>query len=292
MNTASAAHNQNKISVLIPVYNSEIFIEQCLDRLLRQKYLGSYEILLLDDASSDATLSIVKNKFNDAKIRIVPNKKRIGLTASINNGIKAAQGDIIAFTNPDCYVGPTWLDEIHSSLLNYDFVGGPVYLFNAKDIKYPWWWNKALEWVVGICPEYNKNFLPLGGNSAFKKSVLLDIENALHVPASEYFYGDDSMRAKIALKKRYRMCFNKNLAAYHHVSIQRFRFSNVIKRSVMEGYCWAARENGVKIFCQRFLAIFLNILKFIFSLNMHYACRALTSASYIIKIIKIYANSY
>lgn len=279
------------ISVLLPTFNSEIFISECLDRLLTQEFRQPHEILALDDCSSDGTVEVIRNKLNP-KIKLIANPKRLGLTSNINNGIGSAKGDIIAFINPDCYVNQNWLSEIQKSLANCDFVGGPVYLFDKENIKYPPWWNKSLEYLIGICSDFYSEFIPLGGNSAFKKNVLLNIQHYMSPAKLNCIYGDDRLRGKIALKNGYRMCFNKNMIAYHHISQDRLKFSSLAKRSTEEGYCWALRERSLRILFERIAAILLNICKFSFTLNFNYFFRILVSLSYFFNFLKTNAHCH
>jgi len=92
------------ISVIIPVYNSELYVQKAIDSVLEQP--DAIEIVIVDDGSIDTTLSICKKMANDnANIRIVqhPDKKNHGRSASRNLGIKNAKGKYVAFLDADDY---------------------------------------------------------------------------------------------------------------------------------------------------------------------------------------------
>ncbi len=90
-----------KLSVIMSVYNGEKYLNEAIDSILNQTF-KDFEFIIIDDASSDKTLSIIK-QYNDKDKRIVliQNEKNIGLTKSLNKGIKLAKGDYIARMDAD-----------------------------------------------------------------------------------------------------------------------------------------------------------------------------------------------
>ena len=94
------------VSVIIPIYNMENYLKQCLDSVLEQS-LQDIEIICINDGSSDNSLSILEEYQKEHKILKVINQKNQGVSVSRNNGIKEAKGEFIAFMDPDDY----YLDE-------------------------------------------------------------------------------------------------------------------------------------------------------------------------------------
>ena len=90
-------------SLIIPAYNSEKFISKCLQSVLNQNFSKKkYEIIIVDDASKDATFEICeKFKKKNKIIRILYNKKNYGVSQSRNLGIKSAIGKYIIFLDSD-----------------------------------------------------------------------------------------------------------------------------------------------------------------------------------------------
>lgn len=86
------------ISVIIVTYNSASFVTQTLDSLLTQIKV-SYEIIIVDNASTDATLSIIKNAY--PQVKIVRRPTSVGFAAANNLGLKKATAKTILFLNPD-----------------------------------------------------------------------------------------------------------------------------------------------------------------------------------------------
>ncbi len=97
---------QSKISIIIPVYNKEAYLERCLDSVLAQSY-KNLEVLLVDDCSQDGSLKICeKYAEKDARVRVLKQEKNAGASAARNAGIAAADGDYIGFVDADDWIEP------------------------------------------------------------------------------------------------------------------------------------------------------------------------------------------
>ncbi|MDI6034175.1 glycosyltransferase family 2 protein [Flavobacterium sp. LB2P84] len=91
--------NIPKITVLMPVYNCELYIREAVDSILNQSY-ADFELLIIDDASSDETVSIIK-KYTDDRIHLIQKKSNQGLIDSLNLGLQVAKGKYIARMDGD-----------------------------------------------------------------------------------------------------------------------------------------------------------------------------------------------
>ncbi|MCM1231281.1 MAG: glycosyltransferase family 2 protein [Ruminococcus flavefaciens] len=87
-----------RISVIIPTYNREKTIIRCLDSIFKQTY-PVYEVIVVDDGSTDETLNIIKNQYSD-DVRIIKQRHK-GAQAARNVGVIAAKGEYIAFLDSD-----------------------------------------------------------------------------------------------------------------------------------------------------------------------------------------------
>ena len=102
-----------KVSVIVPVYNVEKYVEKCLKSLVNQT-MQEIEIIVVDDGSKDGSKSIVDNyikKYPD-KIKYLY-KENGGLSSARNFGIPYANGEYIAFLDSDDYVEPTMYEEMY-----------------------------------------------------------------------------------------------------------------------------------------------------------------------------------
>ncbi|MES2796051.1 MAG: glycosyltransferase [Bacteroidota bacterium] len=87
------------ITVLMPVYNCELYINEAIDSILNQTYTN-FEFLIIDDASTDKTVSIIKT-YTDSKIQLIEKPLNTGLTNSLNLGLQLAKGKYIARMDGD-----------------------------------------------------------------------------------------------------------------------------------------------------------------------------------------------
>ena len=102
-----------KVSVVVASYNGERTLKACLDSLERLNY-PDYEVILVDDGSTDATRQIA---FAHPNVRYFRHEKNLGLSVARNTGIAAATGEIVAFTDADCRADEDWLYYLVGGLL-------------------------------------------------------------------------------------------------------------------------------------------------------------------------------
>lgn len=111
------------ISVVIAAYNAGDTLEDCLRSLQRLDY-PHYEVIVVDDGSTDGTRAIAAAFSEFQCIELGSNR---GLSAARNAGVRAAKGELIAFTDADCQVDPQWLRFLAAAFESnpWDAVGGP-----------------------------------------------------------------------------------------------------------------------------------------------------------------------
>ena len=118
-----------KISVIIPCYNAEKWLEECL-KTVQNQTLMDIEIVCIDDKSTDKTLSLLKKiALNDERIKIIEKAQNEGAGPSRNEGIRCATGDFIAFMDPDDYYPSSdVLKELYEKAIynDVDVCGGNI----------------------------------------------------------------------------------------------------------------------------------------------------------------------
>ena len=111
------------ISIIIPAFNSELTIKRCISSIKSQKYpKENYEIIVVDDESSDNTVNIAKNAGADKVITI----QHSSSGAARNTGSKHASGKILSFIDSDCIAQNGWLQTIEKEFEKNQVIGGPI----------------------------------------------------------------------------------------------------------------------------------------------------------------------
>lgn len=126
----------DKISVIIPVYNVEKYLKQCLDSVLIQTYTN-LEIIIVNDNSPDKCPQII-NEYaqNDSRIKVVHNEQNQGYAKSVNNGIKISTGKYISIIESDDFIDKEMFSALRKMIVenNCDLVKCHYYqYFGAKN---------------------------------------------------------------------------------------------------------------------------------------------------------------
>lgn len=130
------------VSIIIPVYNVEKYIERCLLSVMGQKdYNGYMECILVDDCSPDGSMLIAQRLIEGYQgpifFQIIHNPENQGLSCSRNNGLKVAKGDYVFFLDSDDYISTDCLDSLSKRLSYNDgcvdiVIGNSYYARNNK----------------------------------------------------------------------------------------------------------------------------------------------------------------
>lgn len=127
-----------KLSVIIPVYNVEKYVEACIESVYRQDLdVDDFEVILINDGSTDHSLEIIKGlaeRYHNIKIICQENK---GLSTTRNNGIKVARGKYIQFIDSDDILIDGTLNQLLNIAIKYnlDILKGDYKKANNEEIK-------------------------------------------------------------------------------------------------------------------------------------------------------------
>lgn len=92
-----------QISIIVPCFNSEQTLERCIISILEQTY-RNFELILINDGSTDNTGSIIQSFLYDSRIRYINKEKNGGLSAARNMGLDHVRGDYVVFIDSDDWV--------------------------------------------------------------------------------------------------------------------------------------------------------------------------------------------
>ncbi len=129
---------KNRFSIVIPVFNKEKYIKETILSVLNQTY-DNYEIIIINDASTDNSLKIIEEVISDKAV-IINNKNNLGLSASRNIGFEASSDKYVTFLDGDDVWEKNFLKEINELIINFpkESIFGTYYKenYNGK-ILYP-----------------------------------------------------------------------------------------------------------------------------------------------------------
>ncbi len=109
-----------KVSVIIPVYNTEKYLPKCLDSVCNQT-LSDIEIICINDASTDNSLAILKEYAKkDNRIKLINFKENKGAAAARNTGIDEAQGEYIGFVDSDDFVDLDFYEKLYRTAIDFN----------------------------------------------------------------------------------------------------------------------------------------------------------------------------
>ena len=151
-----------QISVIIPIYNCEKYIKECLSSLIKQTF-KNFEIICINDGSNDDTLKILK-KFEAKDERIIIfNQNNSGPGIARNIGMKKSKGEYLIFLDSDDIFKKTMLEELYIKIKEND---SDVVICNSQNFEKKKWWKKF----------YEKNYLINDNIIKQKTFSSLDIE--------------------------------------------------------------------------------------------------------------------
>ena len=105
-----------RFSVVVPTHNRKALLRRCLRALVHQQY-PDYEIIVVDDGSTDGTGDMVQREF--PQVRYIRQEPTLGPAAARNRGVHVARGEIVAFTDDDCVPPPDWLARLAQGFADY-----------------------------------------------------------------------------------------------------------------------------------------------------------------------------
>lgn len=221
------------VSIVVPVYNGESTIKNCLDSIIRLKYHPQkIEVILVDDGSTDRTVDLVK----EYPIKLI-RKEHGGYPSAMNAGIKVARGEMIVIVDSDIYVSEDWLIKIVDEFRdpNVGIVSGyvataPTSSFWAKVVGfaaedcYDTIESKYLDFITSTCTAYRRQLFAEVGlfNEALRR-------------------GSDEDLAQRALEAGWKIVLQKDAVCYHEwvPSFRRY-FKNQVSNMVyqIKNFLW------------------------------------------------------
>ena len=183
-----------KISLIICAHNEELWLRMCLAHALQNKIPELFEVIVIDNASTDKTAEIAQSFVSVFPFVRVVREEEKGLTKARARGLKEASGDILCYIDADTRMPPLWLKKVQTAFAkNPKLVGlsGPYQYYDLSN------WSQFLNtlyWIFFAYPTYFfTGYMIVGGNFAAKREALLEMGG---FDTTIDFYGEDTNIAR------------------------------------------------------------------------------------------------
>ena len=160
-----------KLSFVVPAYNEEAYISECLDCILLHAEGRIHEVIVVDNASTDRTSELAQSR---AGVRIIHEPKR-GVTFARQCGLQHVTGELLAYVDADCRISPNWIEIVEKSFgPDSDLVSlsGPYRYYDGPKISR--WFLDAIGWSVLPVGFRLFRYMLVGGNFIVRKRALLE----------------------------------------------------------------------------------------------------------------------
>jgi len=211
------------VSVVVPLHNARVYVMDLICSLINQSYpTQRYEVILVDDASTDGTFDFVRKNIELAdNFRLLSLNKKSGPAIARNVGILAAKGEIVAFTDADCSPDKDWLKLLVAGFRGNEIGGvyGDVVTSKKEPIIYPIRVAPVGPWIVTA-------------NVAYRRSVLLSI--GLFDGRFRECYREDTDLALRVMKAGFKIIHEPNARVYHPV--KKLNLLQLVKMAFLHQY--------------------------------------------------------
>jgi len=243
------------ISAIICTHNREQYLGAAIDSLLGQT-MGSYEIIVVDNASTDGTAEVVKSRLDDSRVHYVL-ESTLGLSVARNTGAKAAKGQILAYLDDDAEASVGWLAALVAVFEKEERVaiaGGKVTLIWPPKAHPPSWLSDDLSNGLGaydlgneLIYIQNPALTPRGLNYAVRKPFLQEVggfDTHLGRVGTNLLSNEEQQMTRLALERDWKVAYVPEALAAHNVAPARMRPGWFLSRSWWQGISESYREQA------------------------------------------------
>jgi glycosyltransferase involved in cell wall biosynthesis len=246
------------ISAIICTHNREQYLGAAIDSLLQQRfeqYEGRYEVIVIDNASSDRTPEIVKSKAHP-KLRYVY-EPTLGLSVARNRGAAVAKAAVLAYLDDDAEASTDWLAVLWAVFEQEEKVaiaGGKVTLIWPPDTAPPDWLSDDLASSLGaydlgdeLTYIQDPTLTPRGLNYAVRRTFLSAVggfDTHLGRVGTNLLSNEEQQLTRLALDNNWQVAYVPDALAAHNVALDRIKRSWFLRRSWWQGISESYRERA------------------------------------------------
>lgn len=248
---------QPLISAIICTHNRADYLGAAIDSLLRQDCEASdipFEVLVVDNASTDHTREVVEARVIDRRLRYLY-EPVTGLSVARNTGAKAARGPVLAYLDDDAEASPQWLRRLHEAFVDNDrlaIAGGRVTLLWPPGRSRPRWLSDGLTEPLGAYDLGDRAIAirdpgqtPRGLNYALRRCFLDEVggfDPSLGRVGTKLLSNEELMMTEQAIARGWQVGYVPDAHAAHNVAPERLQPRWFFKRAWWQGISECYRE--------------------------------------------------
>ncbi|HEY9619211.1 MAG TPA: glycosyltransferase family 2 protein [Crinalium sp.] len=243
-----------QISAIICTHNRDSYLGAAIDSLLEQDFPGEFEVIVVDNASTDRTREVVEARLPHPRLQYVY-EPVTGLSVARNCGAKAANSPILAYLDDDAVATPQWLRILYAAYQNNEklaVAGGKVTLLWATGMEPPQWLSDSLAGNLGAY-DLGENVVyidrpgltPRGLNYSIRRTFLDQIggfDPNLGRVGKNLLSNEELMMTELALEMGWQVAYLPEALVAHNVAPERMYRSWFLSRSWWQGISECYRE--------------------------------------------------
>lgn len=245
--------SQIQIAAIICTHNRDRYLGAAIDSLLQQEG-DNYEIIVIDNASSDQTKEVVEARLKDSRLKYYY-EPVLGLSVARNRGAKVSFAPILAYLDDDAEASPQWLKVItmaYQDNAKLAIAGGKVTLIWPEDITPPKWISTDMAGGLGlynlgeeVVYIDNPNLTPRGLNYSLRRAFLEEIggfDPNLGRVGKNLLSNEELYMTELALKQGWQVAYLPEALVAHNVAPERTKPGWFLSRSWWQGVSECYRE--------------------------------------------------
>jgi glycosyltransferase involved in cell wall biosynthesis len=242
-----------QISAIICTHNREEYLGAAIDSVLQQDFY-SYEVVVVDNASSDRTREIVAERLSHPRLNYVY-EPILGLSMARNTGAKEALAPILAYIDDDAVASPLWLKTIYHAYQSNQklaIAGGKVTLLWPDGLTVPNWLSSELQVSLGaynlgdaIVYINNSDLTPRGVNYSIRRTFLEQVGGfnvKLGRVGKNLLSNEELHMTELALQEGWQVAYLPDAIVAHHVALERLERRWFLSQGWWQGISECCRE--------------------------------------------------
>lgn len=243
-----------QISAIICTHNRDSYLGAAIDSLLCQRFAGAFELIVVDNASTDRTRTVVETRLHHPHLHYVY-EPVVGLSTARNTGAKTAQSDLLAYLDDDAVANPDWLQTLYNAYQTNEklaVAGGKVTLLWADGTHPPRWLSSNLAGNLGAYDLGDElvyidrpGLTPRGLNYSIRRAFLEQVggfDLRLGRVGTVLLSNEELRMTELALESGWQVAYLPDALVAHNVAPERLNRAWFLDRGWWQGISECYRE--------------------------------------------------